>query len=230
MRCTLTKSKENSNHIKVSLGACKTAGIEMWRCNQLTATTLQMTALTQCGARVGWYWHGPGTQRGSSPAGRQETTLLVDQISDKNDERSATRVKDALQKNHNITASESSIKKMRRRIGWKYGHVRSYPMIRDVNKIKRVVQAQAWIESGETFQDCIFTDKSTVSLERFATFVFHVKGCISMKLHPKCPVKMHVWGAISRRGPGCIVIFDGIMNKVFFSRENSACDCGIHHT
>ncbi|XP_075455207.1 uncharacterized protein LOC142494660 [Ascaphus truei] len=149
----------------------------------------------------------------------RETTLLVDKISEENDEKSALRVKYTLQQNHNLTVSETSIKKMRRRIGWKYERVRAYPMIRDVNKIKRVVEAQAWIDSGETFQDCIFTYESTVSLERFATFAFHKKGRISMKPRSKHPVKMHVWGAISRRGPGCIVIFEEIMNKAFFQEQ-----------
>ncbi|MEE6512914.1 hypothetical protein FKM82_020246 [Ascaphus truei] len=54
----------------------------------------------------------------------RETTLLVDKISEENDEKSALRVKNTPQEKHNLTVSESSIKKMRRSIGWKYGRVR----------------------------------------------------------------------------------------------------------
>ncbi|XP_075449260.1 uncharacterized protein LOC142490728 [Ascaphus truei] len=179
------------------------ADIQRW----LTASGLVVPSSTVC-------YHAQGKNRDRKKAPRvtnAETTLLVDRISEENDERSALRVKNTLQENHNLTVSESSIKKMRRRIGWKYGRVRAYPMIRDANKIKRVLQAQAWIDSGETFQDCIFTDESTVSLERFARFAFHKKGRITLKPRPKHPVKLHVWGAISRRGPGCIVVFEDPM-------------------
>ncbi|MEE6519071.1 hypothetical protein FKM82_030532 [Ascaphus truei] len=54
----------------------------------------------------------------------RETTFLVNKLSEENDEKSALRVKYTLLKNHNLSVSETSIKKMRRRIGWKYGRVR----------------------------------------------------------------------------------------------------------
>ncbi|XP_075452872.1 muscarinic acetylcholine receptor M3 isoform X2 [Ascaphus truei] len=143
------------------------------------------------------------------------TKRLVDEISEANDEQCTARVKTALENTHNITASETSIRQMRHQLGWKYGPVKAYPIIRDANKVKRVEQAKAWIESGDTFQDVIFSDETTVVLERFSTFAFHKKGRLSLKPPPKHPLKMHVWGAISRRGQGCIIIFEGkIMHKV----------------
>ncbi|KAJ4939225.1 hypothetical protein JOQ06_028681 [Pogonophryne albipinna] len=33
---------------------------------------------------------------------------------------------------------------------------------------------------------------------------------------PKHPIKLHVWGLISRHGPGTLVIFEGIMDRIYF--------------
>lgn len=89
-------------------------------------------------------------------------------------------------------------------------------MIRDVNKEIRSQQAQHWINEKETFHDVIFTDETTVSLDRFSTMSFHKAGRRVSKPKAKHPLKLHVWGAISRLGPGPIAIFEGIMDRSFF--------------
>jgi hypothetical protein len=65
-------------------------------------------------------------------------------------------------------------------------------------------QAQAWIKAGETLNNVI-TDESTVALEQFAQHCHRSKG----RRSSKPPLKLHVWGAISRQGPGPYLIFDG---------------------
>lgn len=56
----------------------------------------------------------------------------------------------------------------------------------------RLQQAKAWIKAGEKFDNVLFTGEST-----FATQT------------AKSPLKLHVWGAISRQGPGPLLIFKG---------------------
>ena len=36
---------------------------------------------------------------------------------------------------------------------------------------------------------------------------------------PKHPLKLHVWGGISRRGPTDLLVFKGIMDRQFYTRE-----------
>ncbi|MEE6522541.1 hypothetical protein FKM82_021128 [Ascaphus truei] len=88
---------------------------------------LNTSGLVVPATTVSYHAHGKARSVKRTPTVTTEaTTLLVDQISEENDERSATRVKYALEQNHNITASQSSIKVMGNRLGWKYGHNVSY--------------------------------------------------------------------------------------------------------
>lgn len=80
-------------------------------------------------------------------------------------------------------------------------------MIRDANKEKRVAQARAWLESKEQFDDVIFTDETSVALERYSRLSF--KNGTHLSIKSRHPPKVHVWGAISRDGPGPIVISEG---------------------
>ena len=59
----------------------------------------------------------------------------------------------------------------------------------------------------------MFTDESTVQLDQ------HSRVCFRRRLQPrklkqraKHPVKVHIWGGISKRGATDVVIFTGIMN------------------
>jgi 2-keto-3-deoxy-6-phosphogluconate aldolase len=49
------------------------------------------------------------------------------------------------------------------------------PMIRLTNKELCVQKAQAWIKAGETFNNVIFTYKSTMALEQFAQNCYRKK-------------------------------------------------------
>lgn len=83
-------------------------------------------------------------------------------------------------------------------------------MTREKNKDMRLRQAQEWKAVGEQFDNVLFTDESTVSLEQFALRCWRKKGCPGVSKHRvKHPLKLHVWGGISRCGPGPLVIFHG---------------------
>ena len=67
------------------------------------------------------------------------------------------------------------------------------------------------------FDHVIFTDKSSIWLERHNKICFRKKG-MPAKLKPKVkhPYKAHVWAGISKRGATKILIFTGIMKEEFF--------------
>ncbi|XP_063791722.1 uncharacterized protein LOC135046700 [Pseudophryne corroboree] len=141
---------------------------------------------------------------------------IVEELTREDDERTALQIKRILHSKYDLDISATSIRRMRRKMGWTFGATRISPMIRDVNKEKRVEQARRWIESGETFDDVIFTDESSVALERFSRMSFRKRNHISLKPRPKHPLKIHVWGGISRLGAGPLLFFEGIMDKKYF--------------
>ena len=66
---------------------------------------------------------------------------------------------------------------------------------------------------NEDFDDAIFTDESTIQLEHHSRLCFrrhHMPRLL--KQRGKHPVKIHVWGGISKRGAANIIMFTGIMN------------------
>ena len=75
------------------------------------------------------------------------------------------------------------------------------------------------INTNEQFKDVVFTDESSVQLET------HRKRCYCKKLtprkvkpRPKHPLKVHIWGGISKRGPTSVVIFTGIMTATRYTQ------------
>ena len=89
--------------------------------------------------------------------------------------------------------------------------------VREPNRVARLAFAERCLEAGETFDDVVFTDESSIWLERHNKVCFRKKG-MPVKLKPtvKHPYKVHVWGGISKRGATSILIFTGIMKKEFY--------------
>lgn len=65
----------------------------------------------------------------------------------------------------------------------------------------------------EQFDDVLFTDESTIQLDQ------HSRLCFRRRLQPrvlkqraKHPIKIHIWGGISKRGATNVIIFNGIMD------------------
>ncbi|VDH98003.1 Hypothetical predicted protein [Mytilus galloprovincialis] len=73
------------------------------------------------------------------------------------------------------------------------------------------------IAVNEQFDDIIFTDEATVQLHDNKVVIYRRKDCVAPVLpKPKHPLKVHVWGGISRRGTTQILIFEGILKSDFF--------------
>ena len=102
-------------------------------------------------------------------------------------------------------------------------------LVREVNKVKRVEFCQMLINTNETFDDIIFSDESSIQLHQNKTVMYRRKGSLPAALpKPKHPLKVHVWAAISRRGPSKITIFYGIMERVFHQEHFERQPSSIH--
>ena len=111
-----------------------------------------------------------------------------------------------------------TVKRARQDLGWVINSPKYCQLIRDANKTKRLVWCEKMIAEKESFDNVIFTDESSVALET------HRKRCYrrkdeprKLKPRPKHPVKVHVWGGISKRGATPIAIFTGIMTAVRYT-------------
>ena len=103
------------------------------------------------------------------------------------------------------------------------------PNIREANKEKRKEFCFQLKETEETFHDVIFTDESSFQLGMnrqlaVSKVVRNSKGKIISKDTPfvskfKHPLKVHVWGGISRRGATELLVFDGIMDAEFYTNK-----------
>ena len=93
-------------------------------------------------------------------------------------------------------------------------------MVREANRVARLQFAQECLDRGETFEDVIFTDESTIWLERHGKICFRKRGApAKMKPKSKHPFKVNIWAGISKRGPTPVLIFTGIIRKEFYVKQ-----------
>ena len=140
----------------------------------------------------------------------------IDDAMVENDELTATDLKDILVKrfgSDKVQYSIRTIARLRNELGWTFATVKYCQAIRDANKVKRLDRCSKRMEEKEAFDDVIFTDESTVQLECHRRRCFRKrKTPRKLKYKHKHPLKLHMWGGISKRGATQLVIFDGIMN------------------
>ena len=92
-------------------------------------------------------------------------------------------------------------------------------MVRDVNKEKRVGFGQQLLAIKEKFDDVVFSDETSIQLTPNKV-TYRPLGALSQTIpKAKHPLKLHCCGAISKRGPSPLVIFDGIMNADFLTEN-----------
>lgn len=133
-----------------------------------------------------------------------------------NDETTGEQLK-AVLKTLGYNVSTSTILKVRRDLGWSFKGSAYCQLIRDVNKVKRLVWAKRHLD--DNFCDVIWTDETTVQLETHKRYCCRKNGKKpKYKPRPKHPIKVHVWGGISWNGRTKICIFQGTMNaKIYVS-------------
>ena len=112
-----------------------------------------------------------------------------------------------------LNVSISTVKRVRRSLGWVTSRPKYCQIVRELNMEKRLLFCQEMLACNERFEDVIFTDECSVQLDRHGRLCFRKEGePRKLKPKPKHPVKVHVWGGISMCGATPLVLFTGIMN------------------
>ena len=82
-----------------------------------------------------------------------------------------------------------------------------------MNQRKRLLWCKEQVRAKEDFYDVIFSDECTVQLESHSRICFRNQNeKRGLKQRPKHPIKLYIWGGISKRGATKLVMFSGIMN------------------
>ena len=145
-----------------------------------------------------------------------EARAFIDQQMRKDDEMTSAKIQKKLAK-RGISVSSSTVRRSRKQQGWTLQRTAYCQLIRDANKVKRLEFAQRVLESGDTFHNVIFSDECSISLQSYRRTCFRMADePTKRKPKPKHPLKVHVWGGISRHGATKICIFDGIMDADLF--------------
>ena len=119
-----------------------------------------------------------------------------------------------------VQISLSTVVRTRKELGWVCKRTKYCAMISEANMVARLdwAKKQQKEEKDLAFKDVIFSDESTVQLESHRRVAFHKEGQPSkLKMKAKHPVKVHIWGGISKRGATKLVIFNGIMNATRYT-------------
>ena len=139
---------------------------------------------------------------------------LIDQLLTENDELTTRLLLHKLkEQDPDLNVSLSTVKRARRDLGWVSTTPRYCQMVREANKEKRLKWCEDQIANSEKFDDVIFTDECSVQLDVHRRKCYRKKSQPrKLKMRPKHPPKIHVWGGISKQGATPIVLFSGTLN------------------
>ena len=149
----------------------------------------------------------------------EEMYRFIDETMVEDDELTARKLLEKLiEKFGPLHISERTVARARQELGWTYSTTRYCQAIRTTNMEKRMEWSKEMLDRQEMFDNAIFTDESTIALERHRKKSFRKKNQPrKMKSIPKHPLKVHVWGGISKRGSTDIVIFTGILTATRYA-------------
>ena len=133
-----------------------------------------------------------------------------------NDETTSRQIQKRLAK-RGVMIHSCTVRRYRKEQGWTLQNTRYCQMIREANKAKRLEFAQRVINTGDTFDNVVFSDESSISLEQFCRTCYRkIDEPAKRKPRPKHPLKLHVGAGISRHGATKICIFEGIMETSLY--------------
>ena len=171
-----------------------------YQCVTRIINKLKLTSSTDNMARSGW-------PRKVSP----EAKAFIEEQMRRNDKTTSCEIQKKLAKN-GLVVHASTVRRSRKEQGWTLQQTRYCQLIREANKVKRLEFAQRILDSGDTFNNVIFLDECSISLQQFRRICYwKVDEPAKRKPKPKHPLKVHVWAGISRSGATKICIFEGIM-------------------
>ena len=146
----------------------------------------------------------------------EEARGFIDDQMRKDDEMTSGRIKKKLER-CGVTVSSSTVRRACKQLGWTLQRTAYCQLIRNVNKEKRLAFAQSVIENGDTFENVIFSDESSISLQQYRRTCYRkVDEPTKRKPKPNHPLEVHVWAGISKQGATKICIFDGILDAELF--------------
>ena len=137
-----------------------------------------------------------GTIASQNKKGRPSNIKLhhmdfIDKAYEKNDELTSVDLQKMLSEELHINLSLSSIKRLRKKLGWIQTGPRYCQAIRPANCEKRLAFAKQCLKNKETFDDVIFTDESSIIIDRHARVCFRKeKYAPKLKAKIKHPVKV----------------------------------------
>ena len=132
---------------------------------------------------------------------------FIDAQMRRNDETTSRQIQKRLAK-HGVTVHASKVRRSRKEQGSTLQNTAYCQMIREANKTKRLEYAQRVIDTGDTFDNVIFTDECSISMEQFRRTCYRKVGePAKRKPRTKRPLKLHVWAGISTHGATNICIF-----------------------
>ena len=132
------------------------------------------------------------------------------------DETTSRQIQKRLAK-RGVMIHSSTVRRHRKEQGWTLQNTRYCQMIREANKAKRLEFAQRVINTGDTLDNVVFRDESSISLEQFRRTCYRkIDEPAKTKPRPKHPLKLRVWAGISRHGATKICIFEGIMEASLY--------------
>ena len=102
-----------------------------------------------------------------------EAKTFVDQQMRRDDETTSNTIKKKLER-HGICVSASTVRRARKQQGWTLQRTAYCQLIRDANKVKRLEFAQRVLESGDTFNNVIFSDECSISLQAYRRTCFRM--------------------------------------------------------
>lgn len=150
------------------------------------------------------------------PTKLNDTVLQLVEISMQNDDETTAKELVSTLKEHGIPMSRTTALKGQRLLGWTRRGTAYCQLIRAVNRTKRLEWARQNL--GDTFEDVIWSDETSVQMESHRRFHCYKRGNKPRyKPRPKHPTKVHVWAGISARGATGVCIFDGIMDAQMYT-------------
>lgn len=116
---------------------------------------------------------------------------LIDNSLRQNPEYSSVDLQKIVTNSGCAPISDSSIRKLRKQLGWQYQKTKYCQLVRDTNKVKRLQWATTQLENNEEFDDVIFSDEASFEIQRSATKMFYKKGeRPPLRPKPKHPIKV----------------------------------------
>ena len=142
---------------------------------------------------------------------QQEHVEFIDERMSENDELTTRDLAKLMRLEFpNLKVSNATIVCQRLNLGWTKTSPLYCQLIRNVNMEKRLEWTKDQVDKKEQFDNVIFSDESSVKIERHSRHCYHKKGQPrKLKPKPTHPLKVHVWAGISKRGATKVVIFDG---------------------